>query len=166
MAILIKDIEAKAKEEAEIRAKNIIAMAIQKCAADHVSEVTVSVVPLPNDEMKGRIIGREGRNIRTLETLTGIDLIIDDTPEAVILPGLIPIRREIARITLEKLILDGEFILQELKKWLKKPGKKLKTLFARKGKMPHLKQESMDCILRLSDCLVSLSLEQAMAKMF
>ena len=133
MAVKVKEIEAQFKDEADERAREVIATAIQRCAADHASEITVSVVPLPNDEMKGRIIGREGRNIRSIETLTGCDLIIDDTPEAITVSSFDPVRREVARLALEKLIADGRIHPARIEEMVAKAQKEVNATIKAEG---------------------------------
>ena len=132
-AVMVKELETRAKEEANKKAKEYVVNAIQRCAVDHISETTISLVQLPNDEMKGRIIGREGRNIRTLETLTGVDLIIDDTPEAVILSSFDPVRREVARIALEKLIVDGRIHPARIEEMVEKAQKEVENMMREEG---------------------------------
>ena len=132
-AVMVKELVTRAKEEANKKARDYVVTAIQKCAVDHVSETTISLVQLPNDEMKGRIIGREGRNIRTLETMTGVDLIIDDTPEAVILSSFDPVRREVARIALEKLIVDGRIHPARIEEMVEKAQKEVETMMREEG---------------------------------
>lgn len=133
MAMKLREVESQYKDEADKRGREIVALAIQRCAADHASEVTVSVVPLPNDEMKGRIIGREGRNIRSIETLTGVDLIIDDTPEAITLSSFDPVRREVARLSLEKLIVDGRIHPARIEEMVTKSQKEVAAVIKSEG---------------------------------
>ena len=151
VAIQVRNMEQQAKDEADINAKKIIALAIQKCAADQASEITVSVVPLPNDDMKARIIGREGRNIRALENATGIELIIDDTPEVVILSGFDPVRREIAKLSLERLIADGRIHPARIEETVEKVAKEIDSRSRKRARPPYSNREFSGFIPNLSN---------------